>query len=414
MRVVHITVTDDLDGAGIAARRVHEAQLMDGIDSHMIVYKKNTKSNNIIEIKKLYTFDKILNYIFSVLGFKNWFTFNTFFVRINKIFKSADIIHIHNIQYSNFFSPLFLPKSKKIIWTLHDMWALTGFCNYTYQSCEKFYNGCGKCPVNHGLLDYLKQFIGCSKKKNYFKEFLIPDIHLFFDTTKILWNLKKQIVNNLEITFIAPSKWIGKQAQLSGISSNSNIRTIPNMIDTEKFNVSIKKQSNNKFKLLFVGQATQSNDRKGFFYFISMLNYLDSKLFEIIIVGKVHQSNKVVMNELGFTYNCIDPIYDINKMIAVYQRSHIIIIPSIVDNLPNIAFESIACGTPVVAFNVGGIPDLVNDKNGYLAIPLDVKDLASGVCKIVKNYDNYSNNAREHALQISNNTHNELLSIYGL
>lgn len=241
-----------------------------------------------------------------------------------------------------------------------------------------------------------------------------PIYIFFFDTTKILWNLKKYIANKSDITFIAPSNWIGKQAQLSGISSNCEIKVIPNIIDIEKFNLSDKRNENNKLKLLFIGQATQKNDRKGFTYFLSMLKYLDCNLFEIIILGGTSKVDIENINELGFSNTCINPISDINKMIKVYQNSDITILPSVEDNFPNIAFESIACGKPVVAFNDGGVSDLVNELSGYLAIPLNVQDLANGVMKIAKNYDNYSKNAREHALKISNNTYDELLSIYAV
>lgn len=180
MKVVHLTVTDDLDGAGIAARRVHEAQLNGGIDSHMIVWKKRTNSDKIIQIRRLYYLDKLMNYIFFAFGLHNWISLNSIIIRLNKVFKDADVLHIHNIHYSNFFSPLFIPKNKKIIWTLHDMWAITGFCNYTYQSCEKFHDGCGQCPFNYGVFDYIKGMVGQNKKKNYYKGFEIPNIHLFF------------------------------------------------------------------------------------------------------------------------------------------------------------------------------------------------------------------------------------------
>ena len=163
MRVLHVTITDGADGAGIAALRLHKCLREAGVESQMLVKFKRSDDDHVHEINKFPLLDYICNAFTYWVSFRHWFTMNAIFIRRHRLFRAADIIHVHNIQYESFFSPLFFPTGRSIAWTLHDMWAITGNCNYTFNLCEKYVNGCGKCPLNKGgpstAFEYLKRLI---------------------------------------------------------------------------------------------------------------------------------------------------------------------------------------------------------------------------------------------------------------
>ena len=119
--------------------------------------------------------------------------------------------------------------------------------------------------------------------------------------------------------------------------------------------------------------------------------------YQLIIFGSDEPKQKL---DIDMSVRFLGRIQDEQKMSVLYNAANVLVMPSIADNLPQVAVESLACGTPVVAFNIGGIPDIVDHKkNGYLAKPCDTFDFYNGIQWILNasRYSGISINAAEKA-----------------
>lgn len=387
MKVVHVSTSDFGGGAAIAAYRLHRALLKENIDSEMLVKYKYKNENNI----NLVSYDnKIKKYLkliinkiyYKLINFKYNNNKNTIFPRIkygidisqNNIVKNADIIHLHCIV-GNYLSLKYLAKlfkdNKKIIWTLHDMWAFTGGCHYS-GNCEKYKVNCGDCPIL------------ASGKEN--------------DLSRKLFNKKLEIYNtNIEI--ITCSNWLNECAQKSTLIKNMNITVIPNVLDDSIFK-SINKDTSrellnlNKGKkyILFGAINSTSDHRKGWEYLKKSLIKLNDyypelkRELKLLVFGASYSED---VKKLPIEVEFLGQFYDEIALSLIYNSADLFVAPSLQDNLPNTVLESLHCGTPVVAFDIGGMPDMIKHKeNGYLVDYKDINDLAYGIKWTLNNLKN--------------------------
>ena len=281
---------------------------------------------------------------------------------------------------------------KPVVWTLHDMWAFTGGCHYSGE-CGHFTNHCGNCWMLRYSGDNDLSFDGWVKKKD-------------------LFILAKKMV------FVTCSHWLARLAKTSSLLKNCRIETIPNPIDTEVFSTKDKIASRRKWninpipKVILFGAANIIDWRKGIAYLVEALNnlkfnYPEVENIEIVIFGK---NKSFDIKLLPFKVHELGIINSQNDLAEIYSLADVFVTPAIEDNLPNTVMESLACGTPVVAFNTGGIPDMVVHKeNGYLASYKSTADFAAGINYILTSdrKEELSANARKKVLD---NFSNEIVS----
>jgi len=305
----------------------------------------------------------------------------------NILIKQSDIIHLHWINFG-FLSFRSLKKlfalNKPIVWTLHDMWTFTGGCHYG-GDCIAYQTECSNCP-----------FLKHPHNK---------------DISNKLWHKKQQLYANKNITFVTCSNWLADIARSSSLLKHFRIESIPNPIDVSTYKP-LDKQSlrnsmnldNNKKYLLF-GSMNIEDKRKGFNYLSQALEILNIKhpelkeSIELIVFGK---SNQSVFNTLPYKTNDLGMLKEENKIVEAYNVADLFILPSLEDNLPNTIMESLSCGTPVVAFNTGGIPEMIEHKsNGYLADYKNAEDLANGIYWTLyqSEHQTLSANARKKVLE---------------
>lgn len=358
MKVLHITATD-ANGAGIAALRVVEAQRQNGIDANLLVRDKSSSHDYVLEFYKFKYIDYALNFFLKLFGLDYIYSLNGLFITRSRIFKTADIIHIHNIHHVRLLHPLMLPRKKRYLYTLHDMWAITGNCNYNYDLCDRYRNGCFDCPMNKD-----------AKKWGFPK--------MFIDNVKGQWTLKRNAYGKLKISFVSPSEWLAGRARSSDIIEGKQVYVIPNCYEDISAEFVRKRAAIiGPIKILFIGQKIRDNDRKGFYFMVKALNSLPFQ-HEIHIVGKMNDDFEKYFTNSLTKISFHGPV-DEDKMKLHYQNCHVFVLPSLQDNFPNTILESMCYATPVVAFNVGGINEIVNSSNGYLARYKDVDDLANGI-----------------------------------
>jgi glycosyltransferase involved in cell wall biosynthesis len=283
--------------------------------------------------------------------------------------KSADIIHLHWINHA-FLRPQDIAKlsglNKPIVWTFHDSNAFTGGCHVRYD-CDHFLKECGNCPIlnYHG-----------------------PD-----DSSHRIWQKKKNAYSKLDITIIAPSRWMAESVKNSSIFASAKVVNIPNTLDTDVFKPTAKLVARaklgldpGKFILMSGFMPSRKDLHKGTPYLIEAIDLfiknheVSTDSVELLVFGNRDEKN---VPEFSIPTTFLGTISDDEKLALCYSAADVFLAPSLEDNLPNTVMESLACGTPLAAFATGGIPDMVKHKhNGYLAEYRSSADLAAGIAWI--------------------------------
>lgn len=272
---------------------------------------------------------------------------------------NAESIHIHNLHgyYINYESLInyIVEKDKKVIWTLHDTWAFTGRCAFTF-GCDKWKIGCGNCK-NLSVYPTTKR-----------------------DLSGELWIKKKRLftkLNKEKTIFVTPSEWLKglvkesflKEYRVDVINNGvekSDFLDIDKSILKKEFNLPLDKKI-----VLFVA-ADPNDERKGVKYILDILDKVDNNIVFVSMGKKIGILNDRLI-QLGYISNRKD-IY------KVYRASDIFVIPSLDDNFPTTVLEAYANGIPVIGFDSGGIKEqIVNGENGYLIKTHGVNNLQNEI-----------------------------------
>ena len=195
------------------------------------------------------------------------------------------------------------------------------------------------------------------------------------------------VFSKLNIHVVCPSNWLAQAARESAIFKQFPVSVIPNPLDTNFFTPGSKVDackvlsiSPDKRYILYGAMNAVKDRNKGFAELKSCLQYyekqFDTKDIEVLIFG----SNDKAQLELNHIRTTNLGVLNDQQLLAAYRASDVMVTPSLSENLSNIIMESLACGTPVAAFNIGGNSDMIDHKlNGYLAKTKDTEDLAQGI-----------------------------------
>lgn len=383
-RIVHISFSDNIGGAGIAAYRLHHAMVENKIDSKMLVVSKREDDSSVVVVKKSkikrvvsFVWEKIYSLFFN----KSIITIGAFStgkdgVKLSKhpFLLSADIIYLHWINWDTInISEVknILSLNKPVYWFLHDMWPFTGGCHYSFE-CYKYITQCSLCPniiKNNGR-----------------------------DIARNIFNYKiDQWSNYSNLCTISPSIWMKNCADKSKIFSICRNYHIPNLVETEIFKPCDKKTArkilniaDNKKVILFGADNGSLNPYKGWEYMVRAL-YLLRKYKDIEIVTFGKRINSADLCNIPLRIHSIGRMQDKYSLSLLYNSADVFIMPSLAENFGQTVLESMACGTPVVGFDVGGIPEIViTGVTGYLSKYKDADDLARGILYLL-----YHNNLDE-------------------
>lgn len=205
------------------------------------------------------------------------------------------------------------------------------------------------------------------------------------DLSHRIWQAKAAAYADLEFSVIAPSNWMAESVKRSKLLGDRSIQVIPNTLDTAVFKPVDKQEARkilglpaDQFIVLSGFMPSKNDKHKGTPFLMEALALLPNKAGIALLVfgNKDEQSLPVLPVSTTF----LGTINDDEKLALAYSAADVFVSPSLEDNLPNTVLESLACGTPVVAFTTGGIPDMVKHKyNGYLAEYESAADLAAGI-----------------------------------
>ncbi len=384
MKILQISAAADSGGAGIAMLRLHRALGRQGIESSILARLRRSPQPNVMTIPEVLglrpnLISRLLDNVRMQLD--AWFAWpqvygSTESILKSRIFEAADVIHLHNL-HGWFFNYELLPQistRKPVIWTLHDMWAFTGHCAYTY-GCERWQQGCFDCPLLSG-----------NGRR------LVEPRPTLCDHTSRQWQKKRDSYRGSMLHIVTPSEWLAEQVRESILGDAPSIQCIPNGIDLATFTARDQVSARHALGIrdgarviLFVA-ARVIQGRKGLAFLYRALHSMrDTEDTVLLTVGSAepsqHHLHQYEQVHLGH-------IADETRLSLAYSAADVYVLPTLADNQPLTVLESLASGTPVVAFNTGGLPEMITHlQTGYLARYKDPTDLSAGIHTILDNAD---------------------------
>ncbi len=301
---------------------------------------------------------------------------------IKRIVNNGDVVHLHWINAEMLKIENIKKINKPLVWTMHDMWPFCGAEHCVINDCRR----------------YSRSYTKTNRNKS--------DRGL--DIDRWVWERKFKNFPSLEVVVVCPSNWLASCAKESVLFMDKRVEVIHNGLDLGVYKPIVKHLARqilsldeSKRYILFGAQTAIGNIGKGYEYLKCAIdNYLQfsEKEIELLIFGSSCPKDNVFSK---YKSHYLGIIYDDVTLGLLYSAADVMVVPSILDNLPNTAVEAIACACPVVAFSVGGLSDVIEHKmNGYLATPYEAKDLAFGIDWVLKDSERYkilSQNARRKA-----------------
>ena len=365
MKVLHVT-SNLTGGAGTAANRLHRALRGLGVHSRMLVgeaeldqwdVKGKAGTTGRLRAKLRGWLSELPQRLYPESERSKSFSVNflptTTIQHINRL--DPDVVHLHWINEEFLRIEEVQRIRAPIVWTFHDMWPVTGGCHYSY-GCEAYTEACGQCP-----------HLGSSRAR---------------DLSRSVHKRKASTWSQVDIRAITPSTWLEKCVRRSSIGRHLSVRTIHNGLDLDVFSDRTGDDSNTETKSVLFGAERVEHPRKGMRKLLEALRVYrqmdDAGELHIRVFGS--RTDPASLRDLPFDVESLGYISSEEALAEVYSRADVMIVPSLQDNLPQTAVESMACGTPVLAFRTGGLSDIVDHKeNGFLAEPFDPEQLARGL-----------------------------------
>jgi len=376
MRIVHLSTNESAGGAARAAHGLHASLVAEGADSRMLVLKRQSEDGR-VAVAEVGDAERRA---WAVVE-ERWIARER--TRVSNTLYStgapgacparhplvceADVINLHWVP--RLASPRdigeLLALGKPVVWTLHDEWAYTGGCHYA-SGCERWRTACTACPQlardPHGLVEA----IFASKRIAYARGAL---------------------------TIVAPSRWLARRAEESALLAGCRVECIPYGVDLATFDPMLREAGRtrlgvdpNDVVVLFSADAA-SERRKGF---AELSRALDVAARSIPSARSARLRFVVLGETAGIVLpaGAIAPgrIMDRRALASIVAASDLFVLPSLEDNLPNGILEALACGTPCVAFDAGGAPDMLAVSPGSELAPVgDAEALGASIARSIGN-----------------------------
>lgn len=354
-------------GAVVAMHRLHTGLLKAGVESVIACRKRELDTPDIVELPRSDRLEDFLGMFSWRIGLNDVQCLSSFKIKKSKPFLDADIVNIHG-WHTNFFNYLALPglaARKPVIGTMHDMWNITGHCATSFD-CERWKTGCGKCPY--------------------------PDVFppIGRDATALEWKLKNWVYRRSDITFVAPSAWLLNLARESMIKEY-DVRQIPNGVDHQVYQPLDKPLCRqqlglpqDKYVIMFVSVALNSW-AKGGDLMVRALEALPQRIKEHSILLLMGERGEEFAQACGIPALALGYVHDDHKKAVIYSAADVLVQPSRAESQSLVILEAMACGTPVVAFNTGGMPEIVSaGPGGLIADAENVDQLSQGIIRLLE------------------------------
>jgi glycosyltransferase involved in cell wall biosynthesis len=382
MRVLIVNTSESTGGAAVAANRLKNALINNGVQARMLVRDKHTGDITVSDCGKgvsgkwNFLWERFVIWVCNGLRRRNLFKVSIANTGIDitctQEFRDADIIHLHWVNQGMLSLRCIgkiLRSGKPVVWTMHDMWPLTSICHHAYE-CDRYSTQCECCPqlCRPGRRDLSARVF---KKKQK----LLGDVLSVHDTGRL--------------TFVAVSEWLADRARQSVLTAPFPVRVIPNVLPLQQFTIvdRIDARTNlgiNERYVLAFGAARIDDDIKGFSYLAEALRLLTEEKgrmredFHLLLFG--HIRDPKVLDTIPVPYTHLGFVDDVYRLSLVYSAADVTVSSSLYETFGQTLIEAMACGSVPVSFDGSGQADIISHlKNGYLATRLSAKSLAEGI-----------------------------------
>ena len=301
-----------------------------------------------------------------------------------------DIVHLNNLHY--FVGPTHfdiralpaLARSRRVIYTLHDTWSFTGHCAYFFE-CNRWQQNCGACP-------HLDIYAALKR-----------------DESSANLQTKASIYRSLKLTLTTPSAWLLDCAQRSILTpAIQRSEVVPYGIDLEFFRPPADRAEVRRAMgidpeervICFVadnGRATPWRD----FGFVEKLVTAFQKAqpeTRLVVLEAGSAPYEKTVGKVRYVGSGRLPAEGVRQ---IFQAADLMVYPAKADNFPYVILEAQACGTPVLATAVGGVPEeLADGESGFLFPPGDLATATSCMARLLGDpalRDRMGTAARAHA-----------------
>lgn len=378
MKILTVNLHNDVYGAGRAAYRLHQGLLQHtSCEASMLVGIRQQPDATVTEIFKgqrrklryqlgvqweqwpLRRYKPNPAYFFSPGGSLG----HGVVEQIRK--QNPDLVHLHWINHGFISLNQLLGLNVPMVISFHDMWYMTGGCHYD-EGCGRFVSGCGKCPALRSTGQH--------------------------DLSERQYRMRRDLFAKMpQVTVVGLSRWMHQSALSSQLWPAEKVVHLPNGIDTNFFKPLNRQLARNILNLpqdellvLFGAVDPLSDPRKGYPHLKSALEQVRSEA-TLLVFGGERNPNQSSMHS-RFKEIHFGQVKDEATLVLLYSAADVTVLPSRQENLPNVVMESMACGTPVVAFKTGGNGDLIlHGQNGLLAPCYDSGQLAAHLDRLLGN-----------------------------
>ena len=368
MKVLHINQAYKTGGAAIGVYRLHQALLQKSVDSRFIVDLAKDTDEKVSLIPERRFIDWQIGKVTRPLGFNEIHLTSTFSIVNHPLYKAADILHFHNL-HSGYFNYLALPRltrGKPAILTLHDMWGVTGHCAYSF-NCDRWKTGCGRCPD------------------------LATDPSIRRDSTALQWRLKRWAYHHANLAAVVSTSHCMVEQIKQSFLGHLPIYRISYGLDAKQYEPLDPETcrarlniSGYRYVLLCAAQS-MGNPRKGGDLLVAALNGLPISLQQETVLLVFGHGGQAITDAIDMkTVNLGYMEADAEKAIA-YSAADLFLFPTRADAFGLVAQEAMACGTPTVAFDVGGVSDIVRSGvTGLLVEPENIDQFKNAIVQLLE------------------------------
>lgn len=368
MKVVIINKSDSTGGAAVVSFRLMEALREAGVDARMLVAEKRTDSQYVVQaapparLKHAFLTDRLD--IFRSLKFnrRNLWKVDTGAYGVplwrHPLVRHADVVCLNWVN-QGFLSlkgvGKILSLGKPVVWTMHDMWNMTGVCHHA-GDCNRFTHHCGECPL-----------LGSAAA---------PE-----DLSNRIWHRKHDLYRNSKITFVAVSRWLASRAAASSLMHNADMRIIPNAFPIPKPVEENERESADGKVRIIMGAARLDDPIKGLPVLIKATRHLAADPqgvdYELLTYGSIKNSD--ALKEIAIPHRHLGILKGSDALRCAYMQADIVVSPSHYETLPGTLVEGQAFGCIPVAFDRGGQRDIIeHGKTGILVEYSEDEDEAAG------------------------------------
>lgn len=370
MRILYLNTTYAGGGAEKVARQIYQGMKQRGHEVYEIVcYNRR----GVIEDKNVHVlypnnFGKVLQRLQTnnrsncnlTIPYALWYI--CYFIKKHQI----ELVHLHN-PHDSFLGIRDIQKIQEccpIVWTLHDFWALTGHCAVPYRCMEKWREGCSSCA-------YLDAYPRLRK-----------------DVSGELFQAKKAYFTGIGIQYTVPSLWMREKFSKSYLSKEA-CSVIFNSLNMKQWKAYEKEDLRKKYqiqteKLLVAFVASDlNNPTKGMGILGKTLQNLDKDKYFLLIAGTVSEKFQTYLQ--GFEYREFGYLSGQKKMNEFYALADVLVNPSLYETFGLVNIEAMASKTPVIAFAVGAISEVIGEEAAWCLNEMTPRALQIQIEEIERN-----------------------------